>query len=69
MVHGDDFLTVGFDEDLDTVHGVWEDGNFIKNLGNIGPGAQPSGRYLKRHIEWREDSFVYVANDKGRGHH
>ncbi len=58
MVYGEDFLTVGTDEDLDTVDAVLEDGIYIKKLGRIGPGAQPNGRYLLLHIEWLEDRFV-----------
>ena len=55
LVHGDDFVAVAEDEQLDHLELVLENSMEIKRVGRIGPGRSSTGKVLKRVVHWSGD--------------
>ena len=62
-IHGDDFMAAGADESLDKLDDVLAANICLNWLGRVGPGGRTSGNYLKRTIEWRDDSFICYSKE------
>ena len=64
VVHGDDFVAVAEDEQLDNFERVLENSTEIKRVGRIGPGRSSTGKVLKRVVSWTGDGFTSEADPK-----
>ena len=64
VVHGDDFVAVAEDGQLDHFEQVLENVKAIKRVGRIGPGRSSTGRVLKRIVNWSGDGFTWEADPK-----
>ena len=64
VVHGDDFVFVGPDEDLDFVLKVLEERYELKNRGRLGSGAEDKKEIdmLGRKIEWHEWGLTWEGD-------
>ena len=64
VVHGDDFVAVAEDEQLDFFERVLENSMEIKRVGRIGPGRSSTGKVLKRVVSWTGDGFTWEADPR-----
>ena len=66
IVHGDDFVILGDDEQIDWFKGRMNTAYQCKEVGRIGPeeGDAKSMRLLNRIIEWREDGIHLEADQR-----
>ena len=64
VVHGDHFVAVAGDEQLDHFERVLENSMEIKRVGRIGPGRSGTGRVLKRVVSWTGDGFTWEVDPK-----
>ena len=64
VVHGDDFVAVAEDGQLDHFEQVLDNSMEIKQVGRIGPGPSSTGRVLKRVVNWCGDGFTWEADPK-----
>ena len=58
VVHGDDFVAVAEDGQLDHLEQVLENPMEIKRVGRIGHGRSGTGKVLKRVVNWSGDGFT-----------
>ena len=58
VVHGDDFVAVAEDEQLDHFEQVLENSMEIQRVGSIGPSGSSTGKVLKRVVNWSGDGFT-----------
>ena len=64
VVHGDDFVAVAEDDQLDHFERVLENSMEIKRVGRIGPGRSSAGKVLKRVVSWTGGGFTCEADPK-----
>ena len=64
LMHGDDFIAVAEDGQLDHFEQVLENAREIKRVGRIGPGRSSTGRVLKLVVCWTGDGFTCEADPK-----
>ena len=64
VVHGDDFLGEGEEEDLLKTDEAMVKEFDTKVLRRVGPGVDREGRYLHRVISWTEAGFGWAADPK-----
>ena len=64
VVHGDDFVAVAEDDQLDFFERVLENSMEIKRVGRIGPGRSSAGKVLKRVVSWTGDGFTWEADPR-----
>ena len=64
VVHGDDFVAVAEDGQLDHFEQVLENSMEIKRVGRIGPGRSSTGKVLKRVVHWSGDGFTWEEDPK-----
>ena len=64
VVHGDDFVAVAEDDQLDHFERVLENSMEIKRVGRIGLGRSSAGKVLKRVVSRTGDGFTWVADPK-----
>ena len=64
VVHGDDFVAVVEDDQLDHFEKVLENSMEIKRVGRLGPGRSSAGRVLKRVVGWTGDGFTWEPDPK-----
>jgi hypothetical protein len=66
MVHGDDFVFVGPDEDLEWAEKVMEESFLIKRVGKLGgdTGDDNEIRILNRVLRWTEAGIKYEADPR-----
>ena len=62
VVHGDDFVAVAEDGQLDHFEQVLENSVGIKRVGRIGPCRSSTGSVLKRVVNWNGDGFTWEAD-------
>ena len=67
VVHGDDFVAVAEDDQLDFFGRVLENSMEIKRVGRIGPGRSSAGKVLKRVVSWTGDGFTWEADPRLSG--
>ena len=67
VVHGDDFVAVAEDDQLDFFERVLENSMEIKRAGRIGPGRSSAGKVLKRVVSWTGDGFTWEADPRLSG--
>ena len=67
VVHGDDFVAVAEDDQLDFFERVLENSMEIKRVGRIGPGRSSAGKVLKRVVSWTGDGFTWEADPRLSG--
>ena len=64
VVHGDDFVAVAEDGQLDHCEQVLENSVKIKRVGRIGLGRSSTGTVLKRVVNWSGDGFTWEADPR-----
>ena len=64
VVHGDDFVAVAEDGQLDHFEQVLENAMEIKRAGRIVLGRSSTCRVLKRVVSWTDDGFTREADPK-----
>ena len=64
VVHGDDFIAVAEDDQLNFLERVLENLMEIKRVGRIGPGRSSAGKVLKRVVSWTGDGFIWEADPR-----
>ena len=64
VVHGDDFVAVAEDGQLDHFEQFLEKSMEIKRVERIGPGRSNTGKVLKRVVHWRGDGFTWETGPK-----
>ena len=64
VVHGDDFVAVAEDDQLNYLERVLENSMEIKRVGRIGPGRSSAGKVLKRVVSWTDDGFTREADPR-----
>ena len=64
VVHGDDFLAVAENGQLDHLEQVLEISLAIKRIGRIGPGRSSTGKVLQRVVNWSGDGFGWEADPR-----
>ena len=64
VVHGDDFVAVAEDDQLDYFERVLENSMEILRVGRIGPGRLSAGKVLKHVVSWTGDGFTSEADPK-----
>ena len=67
VVHGDDFVAVTEDDQLNFLERVLENSMEIKRVGRIGPGRSSAGKVLKRVVSWTGDGFTWEADPRPLG--
>ena len=67
VVHGDNFVAVAEDDQLDFFERVLENSMEIKRVGRIGPGRSSAGKVLKRVVSWTGDGFTCEAETRLSG--
>ena len=64
VVHGDDFVAVAEDGQLDHFEQVLENSMEIKRVRRIGPRRSSTGKVLKRVVHWSGDGFTWEADPR-----
>ena len=64
VVHGDDFVAVAEDGQLDHFEQVLENSMEIKRGGRIGRGRSSTGKVLKRVVHWSGDGSAWKADPR-----
>ena len=64
VVHGDDFVAVAEDGQLDHFEQVPENSMEIKRVGRTGPGRSGTGKVLKHVVNWSGVGFTWEADPK-----
>ena len=66
MVHGDDFVFVATDADLDTIEGLMKKSFLTKVVGRLGDGPKDVQeiRILNRVLRWTENGYEYEADQR-----
>ena len=64
VVHGDDFVAVVEDGQLDHFEQLLENSMEIKRVVRIGPSRSSTGSVPKRVVHWSDDGFTYEADPR-----
>ena len=64
VVHGDDFVAVAEDGQLDHFEQVVENSMETKRVWRVGPGRSSTEKVLKRVVHWSGDGFIWEADPR-----
>ena len=66
-MHGDDFVAVAEDGQLDYFERVLENSMEIKRVGRIGPRHSSAGKGLRRVVSWTDDGLTWGTDPRLSG--